>query len=440
MNDIINKANIFDKSLILNKEYNKFEQFINNCNNSELINDANFINNIKKGLIEKNNRKQFEINNIKSYGGNKLFNNDSNINISNLQLSNTFTNINNTLKNLTENNYLKENKNKNDRNKKEKEKENENIKMEIIRTNETINDLNKHNLNLNDKIISLPLIEKNNSNKDFKYGFNKNKQLNSLTPNSKETSKTSQINNLSLSTSFPESNKHLFNKNLKNISLIKNISNNDLVENENYKEKEFSSLSSKNLLSSLTNANPRNYIIKKYIKSKIRHNERKNNTINLIKSNLKINNIESNNFSLDETNFNLKKNFNKLSNKKTAIEEYNNFKNIFLLHLYKRIKLKTFNENKKEISDYLRRYKGIEIKKPNLEKGSELYNLINTFINKSVKYNLPNKINKIRNKTNIFDYKKTLQLEEFKKLDNKIKNLIYNCAEDILNLNNDIKI
>ena len=61
-------------------------------------------------------------------------------------------------------------------------------------------------------------------------------------------------------------------------------------------------------------------------------------------------------------------------------------------------------------------------------------------MNKSLGYNLSDEINKIRNKTNVFDYKKNKEFKEIKKLNKKIKNLIYDFAEDILDLNNDIKI
>ena len=125
--------------------------------------------------------------------------------------------------------------------------------------------------------------------------------------------------------------------------------------------------------------------------------------------------------------------------RKSKIEEYNNIKHNFLQHLYKNIQFKSFSENKKDISDYLQIFKGTNIREPNFDKGSKLYNLINDFLSKSSSYNLPYEINKIRSKTNIFDYKKSFQFDSIKKLNAKIKDLIYDCAEDILDLNNDIK-
>ena len=129
----------------------------------------------------------------------------------------------------------------------------------------------------------------------------------------------------------------------------------------------------------------------------------------------------------------------KLIKSESKYEEYKKRKNHFLQNLYNNIKIKRFNENKNDISDYLRIYKGASIKEPNYEKGSQIYNLINEFIKKTKEYNLPNEINKIRNKTNMFSYKRSRKFEEILKLNNKVHNLIYDYAEDILDLNNDIK-
>ena len=53
MNDIINKTNIFDKSLLLNKQYDNFVKYITSTQNAELINDTNYISKINDGLIAK---------------------------------------------------------------------------------------------------------------------------------------------------------------------------------------------------------------------------------------------------------------------------------------------------------------------------------------------------------------------------------------------------
>jgi hypothetical protein len=129
----------------------------------------------------------------------------------------------------------------------------------------------------------------------------------------------------------------------------------------------------------------------------------------------------------------------KIIKSESKYEEYKKRKNHFLQNLYNNIKIKRFNENKNDISDYLRIYKGASIKEPNYEKGSQIYNLINDFIKKTKEYNLPSEINKIRSKTNMFTYKRTRKFEDILKLNNKVHNLIYDYAEDILDLNNDIK-
>jgi len=49
-------------------------------------------------------------------------------------------------------------------------------------------------------------------------------------------------------------------------------------------------------------------------------------------------------------------------------------------------------------------------------------------------------MNKIRYRNNIFSHKKSKKYQEILKLNNKIENLIYDYTEDLLDLNNDIKI
>ena len=101
--------------------------------------------------------------------------------------------------------------------------------------------------------------------------------------------------------------------------------------------------------------------------------------------------------------------------------------------------MKRFDENKKDISEYFKICKGINIKEPNYETGSQIYNVINDFITKTKNYNLANEIPKIRNKTNVFYYKRSKKFQDILKLNNKMDNLIYDYVEDILDLNNDIK-
>ena len=125
--------------------------------------------------------------------------------------------------------------------------------------------------------------------------------------------------------------------------------------------------------------------------------------------------------------------------RKIKLEEYKKNKNESLQKLYNNIKIKSFKENRNDISEYLRKYKGASIKEPDYEKGSKIYNIINDFVKKSSSYNLPNEINKIRFRTNMYGYKKTRKYDEIVKLNNKVQNLIYDYAEDILDLNNDLK-
>ena len=54
-------------------------------------------------------------------------------------------------------------------------------------------------------------------------------------------------------------------------------------------------------------------------------------------------------------------------------------------------------------------------------------------------YNLPKEISRIRNKTNLFSFKRTKKFQDILKMNNKIQNLIYDYAEDILDFNNDIR-
>ena len=121
------------------------------------------------------------------------------------------------------------------------------------------------------------------------------------------------------------------------------------------------------------------------------------------------------------------------------IEEYKKRKKNVLQNLYNNIKIKHFEEIKKDISDYLQKYKGAVVKEPNYEKGSKIYTLINDFIEKTNDYNLPKEISRIRNKTNLFSFKRTKKFQDILKMNNKIQNLIYDYAEDILDFNNDIR-
>ena len=437
INDIINKTNIFDKSLLLNKQYDNFLKYVSSAQNSELKNDTNYISKINDGLISKKNSELFEVNKIvykqskntnENENKNKIENNNNSNNdskISRIQLCNTFNDINKTLKIITDNNFLKENEDINNKYliKKEKDKENiQDIKMNIKCIKNSLIELEKEKKNKQNNINNeLPLL-KNNAELD-KDNIITKKVMNSLTPKN-ETSTSFKLYNLSLSTSFPEKTNNFINRDKKNKELFKNEGSEEFIT-------KYSSYSLPLSLSNLIkneaqDIGKKNSNIKELFRSTLKYNKKRNN--NLLRYNSLINKMKINDNSV----------INNL--RKSKIEEYNNIKNNFLQHLYNNIKLKTFNENKKDISNYLKTYKGTNIKEPNYKNGSKLYNVINDFLNKSLGYNLSDEINKIRNKTNVFDYKKNKEFKEIKKLNKRIKNLIYDFAEDILDLNNDIKI
>ena len=418
MNDIINKTNIFDKSLLLNKEYDNFVKHVNVSKDSELLNDTNFINKINDSLIAKKSSELFEMDkmyDIKRTSKYNIFNKDkekqSEEKISRIQLLNTFNDINKTLKMITAKSSLNHNKRNKIKNNKIKNQNNINIiKNEIKSLNNSINNLDKE--------------------KNIDYIFNKEnhtkKIINCLTPNNEKL--TSFNYNSSTSTSFLDKTNYFTKfwkeKYKQNKNFYSNKNNNKIY---NY---------SFSLPSSLNNINTKDKskILPSFVKYNTRLNGELSKHYSLMEKCNSENKIYDNNIPKKITLKNIKS-----EKRKSNIEPYNNIKYNFLQRIYKNIQLKSFNENKKDISDYLQIYKGINIREPNFEKGSKLYNIINDFLNKTSSYNLPYEINKIRNKTNVFDYKKSFQFDNIKKLNNKINNLIYDSAEDILDLNNDIK-
>ncbi len=418
MNDIINKTNIFDKSLLLNKEYDNFVKYVNVSKDPEILNDTNFINKINDSLIEKKNSELFEMDkmyDIKRTSKYNIFNKDkekqSEEKISRIQLLNTFNDINKTLKMITAKSSLNHNKRNKIKNNKIKNQNNINIiKNEIKSLNNSINNLDKE--------------------KNIDYIFNKEnhtkKIINCLTPNNETL--TSFNYNSSTSTSFLDKTNYFTKfwkeKYKQNKNFYSNKNNNKIY---NY---------SFSLPSSLNNINTKDKskILPSFVKYNTRLNGELSKHYSLMEKCNSENKIYDNNIPKKITLKNIKS-----EKRKSNIEPYNNIKYNFLQRIYKNIQLKSFNENKKDISDYLQIYKGINIREPNFEKGSKLYNIINDFLNKTSSYNLPYEINKIRNKTNVFDYKKSFQFDNIKKLNNKINNLIYDSAEDILDLNNDIK-
>ena len=414
INDIINRTNIFDKSLLLNKQYDNFVKYVSVSKDSELLNDSNYISKINDGLISKKNSELFEINkiyDINRKSKNNIFHNEKQkkqVKISRIQLSKTFNDINNTLKVINERKFLKEEK-----------IESNNIKN----TKDNVDNIKNDIKNL---IYSINNLEKENNKDDIlnKENFSK-KIINGLTPNN-ETANSFMFNSLSLS-SFSSKNKTNY------IINLKRSKNRPLFSSDkNFTKYNFSSLS---LPTSLKKIKIKENDLK--LRSSVKFKKINDNLFkqySLYNKNNSENKINEN----DNPKNIFLKNYNS-EKRKSKIEEYNNIKHNFLQRLYKNIQLKSFSENKKDISDYLQIFKGTNIREPNFEKGSKLYNLINDFLSKSSSYNLPHEIDKIRSKTNVFDYKKSFQFDSIKKLNAKIKDLIYDCAEDILDLNNDIK-
>ena len=426
MTDVLNKTNIFDKSLLLNKQYANFARNIIENKNPELINDSNYIMKMNESLNEKKNSDLFTHSNSltdrkKTRRRISIYNIDFNkqkieeeTKVSVAQLINEFNIINKDLKIITNQKILKERK-------KREIREKEMIKESILNIKKTLSSLESDKKSSNKNKKEFPSIKKSTLENNEINTSQKNKKINienfnrfSL-PNLILLRRKSMFNNISKSNSIKDSTDNPLTKSFK----LSTYLNKENKIDESYKNK------------------------RKNFNSIKRTKEKINSTRNIPKVN-KSNFLQA--LSIDDLNNSNhinktedSKMSSKLIKSESKYEEYKKRKNHFLQNLYNNIKIKRFNENKNDISDYLRIYKGASIKEPNYEKGSQIYNLINEFIKKTKEYNLPNEINKIRNKTNMFSYKRSRKFEEILKLNNKVHNLIYDYAEDILDLNNDIK-
>ena len=426
MTDVLNKTNIFDKSLLLNKHYANFARNIIENKNPELINDSNYIMKMNESLNEKKNSDLFTHSNSltdrkKTRRRISIYNIDFNkqkieeeTKVSVAQLINEFNIINKDLKIITNQKILKERK-------KREIREKEMIKESILNIKKTLSSLESDKKIGNKNKKEFPLIKKSTLENNEIKTSQKNKKINienfnrfSL-PNLILLRRKSMFNNISKSNSIKDSTDNPLTKSFKLSTYLNKENKND----ESYKNKR------------------KNFNSIKRIKEKINstRNIPKVNKSNFLQA-LSIDDLNNSNH-INKTEDS--KMSSKLIKSESKYEEYKKRKNHFLQNLYNNIKIKRFNENKNDISDYLRIYKGASIKEPNYEKGSQIYNLINEFIKKTKEYNLPNEINKIRNKTNMFSYKRSRKFEEILKLNNKVHNLIYDYAEDILDLNNDIK-
>ena len=429
VHDIINKTNIFDKSLFLNRKYDNFVKYLNSSHNPELVNDSNYISKINDGLMKKKYSEIFEVKKANTHrrsNKNIIYDNNENneeMKISRIQLSKNFNDINKTLNIINNNDYL----NGNIKNIKKNIKKHESIQdviNNIKNTNKSLEELEKENVekrNKKKKKTGYPLIKNKREKLENKYelvrGNNNSEKI--YKSNSSENK-----NNISfLSASFPGK---IVNRNIRKSSFYPiGKKNNGSLESQNSRYND-SFLGSLSVRSSLMKMN--SFDSKKILK----HLKRKNYNNKILKYNL-INNGEKN-ISKNNNNISLIEDSEK---KKTKLE--NEIKNNLLQKLYNSLKYKSFYQNKKEISEYLKKYKGIISTEPNYEKGSKIYSMINKFLNQTSDYSLPDEINKIRNKTNVFDFKRTINFDSIKKLNNQIKNLIYDCAENILDLNTDIK-
>ena len=440
MTDVLNKTNIFDKSLFLNKQYANFARNIIENKNPELINDSNYIIKMNESLNERKNSDLFTHSNSiidkrKTKRRLSIYNIDSlkqkleeETKVSVVQLINEFNIINKDLKMIAGQRILKERKKRELR---EKEIINHSIKNRKKALINLENNIKEKNENIN--------IKKARSVKKFETekGINKlrNKKISAKSSNnggteSPNTKKSYMDNNIRISlpslgvirrkTSFNDKIKSTSNKDLSDNSLIKSLKystylNKEKKNDELYKNKRKNFNRVEEIINRTGNTSL--YNKNKFFKS------------------LSIDELNSNPINKTDE-FKISSKPEKIISK---IEDYKKRKNQFLQKIYNNIRIKRFNENKNDISDYLKMYKGASIKEPNYEKGSSIYNIINEFIKKTKEYNLPNEINKIRNKTNMFSYKRSRKFEEIIKLNNKVHNLIYDYAEDILDLNNDIK-
>jgi hypothetical protein len=411
---------------LLNKHYANFARNIIENKNPELINDSNYIMKMNESLNEKKNSDLFTHSNSltdrkKTRRRISIYNIDFNkqkieeeTKVSVAQLINEFNIINKDLKIITNQKILKERK-------KREIREKEMIKESILNIKKTLSSLESDKKIGNKNKKEFPLIKKSTLENNEIKTSQKNKKINienfnrfSL-PNLILLRRKSMFNNLSKSNSIKDSTDNPLTKSFKLSTYLNKENKND----ESYKNKR------------------KNFNSIKRIKEKINstRNIPKVNKSNFLQA-LSIDDLNNSNH-INKTEDS--KMSSKLIKSESKYEEYKKRKNHFLQNLYNNIKIKRFNENKNDISDYLRIYKGASIKEPNYEKGSQIYNLINEFIKKTKEYNLPNEINKIRNKTNMFSYKRSRKFEEILKLNNKVHNLIYDYAEDILDLNNDIK-
>ena len=441
VSEVINKTNIFDKSLLLNRQYAKFARNILAENNPELINDSIYIGKMNKSLNEKKNGEYFKFNNNLNEGTNikkrstmySEFLNKEEINkktkVSVVELINEFNMIKKDIKMISNQKLIKERKKR------------------IIKGK----DLFKNSLNDSKKLL-IKLegrrIEKDESKKEFSFikDSEKAKNIKTVRFKSFHINSLNSLSSVNIPIKNAENDKNNFINNRislpdLNINKDKTNINNAIKTPTNINSSNESFFGSINFSSFLNKErNEQEEKNKRSFTNSFKNKRKKDKKYSVFNRNKVIEYLsveDLNNNPINKTVGNKTKEA--IEKEKSNIEEYKKHRKNALQNLYNNVQVKHFEENKKDISEYLKKYKGAIVKEPNYEKGSKIYKLINDFILKTTDYNLPNEISKIRNKTNLFSYKRTKKFQDIVKMNNKIQNLIYDYAEDILDFNSDIR-
>ena len=251
MTDVLNKTNIFDKSILLNKHYANFARNIIENKNPELINDSNYIMKMNESLNEKKNSDLFTHSNSltdrkKTRRRISIYNIDFNkqkieeeTKVSVAQLINEFNIINKDLKIITNQKILKERK-------KREIREKEMIKESILNIKKTLSSLESDKKIGNKNKKEFPLIKKSTLENNEIKTSQKNKKINienfnrfSL-PNLILLRRKSMFNNLSKSNSIKDSTDNPLTKSFK-LSTYLNKEN-KIDESYKNKRKNFNSI------------------------------------------------------------------------------------------------------------------------------------------------------------------------------------------------------
>jgi hypothetical protein len=237
MNDILNKTNIFDKSLLLIKRYDNFARNIMEEKNSELINDNKYIIKMNESLNERTNSDYFtyninstDIKNshkidsvYKSDKNNKKFEEEKKVSIQ--QLINEFKIISNDLKMINNKKYLKEKKHK-------KLFQKEIIKKTIQNSKNKLIKIEKNDKGKNSSKKNFPSIKQNENIKESgnlssMNNIYKNSNNEKEISSNNEDSKIEKNNKISLA-NFKEPKRKTVFKNIVNYSTNKDSSNKSL--------------------------------------------------------------------------------------------------------------------------------------------------------------------------------------------------------------------